>query len=77
MINDIALKDNIKKKIEPFNDCIVPIPKTKEELDERFSLKNDDVVMDNIDFKSYNVSDFTNVIVPLPKNKEELNSRFY
>ena len=40
MVDDITLKNEIAKKLKPFSDCIVLIPKAKKELDKILAIKS-------------------------------------
>ena len=70
------LEEEILKKLEEYRGCIVKLPKTQEELKRRFSLKNDEVSIDEVEFGEINLDDISAFIVKLPKTQEEFNERF-
>ena len=70
------LEEEILKELEEYKDCIVELPKTQEELKRRFSLKNDEVSIDEVEFGEINLDDISAFMVKLPKTQEEFNKRF-
>ena len=70
------LEEEILKELEEYKDRIVELPKTQEELERRFSLKNDEVSIDEVEFGEINLDDISAFIVKLPKTQEEFNERF-
>ena len=63
------------KELEEYKDCIVELPRTKEEFEKRFSLKNDEISIDEVEFGEIDLDDISAFIVELPKTQEEFNRR--
>ena len=70
------LEKAIKKELEEYKDWIVEIPTTQEEFKRRFSLKNDEISIDKVDFENVKFEDVSALIVELPKTQEEFDRRF-
>ena len=77
MLIDIEeLEKKTMQELEEYKDWIIEIPKTQEEFDRRFSLKNDEVNIDDVEFEDIELSELSGLIVEPPKTKEEFNRRF-
>jgi len=70
------LEKETLKELEEYKDWIVELPKTKEEFERRFNLKNDEVSIDEVEFGEIDLDDISGLMVELPKTQEEFNKRF-
>ena len=76
-LDEEELEKAALKELEEYKDWIVEIPKTQEEFNRRFSLKNDEISIDEVDFEDVNLEDCDNFRVELPKTQEEFKKRFH
>ena len=66
----------IHKELDGYEELLVKLPKTKEEFNERFSLKNDEISIDEVNFEEVNLENYDNFRVRLPKTEKEFKERF-
>ena len=66
----------IDNELTSMKDWIVDIPKTQKELDSRFSLKNDEVHIDEVDFSYDYVEECDLFRVEIPTSQNDLKRYF-
>ena len=76
LIDSEELEKEVMKELDEYKDWIVDIPKTQKEFNERFSLKNDEINIDKIDFKEINLENISGLMVDMPVTQCEFNKRF-
>ena len=76
-LDEEELEKAVLKELEEYKDWIVEIPKTQEGFNRRFSLKNDEISIDEVDFEDVNLEYCDNFRVELPKTQEEFKKRFH
>jgi len=64
------------EEIQDFINWIVPLPKNKKELKQRFNLKNDEISIEKVDFKEVEINKIGKVLIKLPLQKKEFDLRF-
>ena len=74
-LDEEELEKAVLKELEEYKDWIVEIPKTQEEFNRRFSLKNNEISIDEVDFGKIDEDIFI-FTVDTPKTKGELIQRF-
>jgi len=72
-LNEDHIIDN---ELTSMKDWIVDIPKTQKELDSRFSLKNDEVHIDEVDFSYDYVEECDLFRVEIPTSQNDLKRYF-
>jgi len=72
-LNEDQIIDN---ELTSMKDWIVGIPKTQKELDSRFSLKNDEVHIDEVDFSYDYVEECDLFRVEIPTSQNDLKRYF-
>jgi hypothetical protein len=75
-IDYLELEKMNLKELKEYSELIVEIPKTKEEFNKKFTLKNNEIDIEKIKFNDVNLEDISGIIVEIPKTKEEFNRRF-
>jgi len=72
-LNEDQIIDN---KLTSMKEWIVDIPKTQKELDSRFSLKNDEVHIDEVNFSDDYIEECDLFRVDIPTSQSDLK-RFF
>ena len=64
------------KGLEKYGSLMVKLPKSQKEFDERFSLKNDEISIDEVEFEDIDINNLSGLMVKLPRTQEEFDRRF-
>lgn len=75
-INLLEIEKESNRLLDDITNIRVELPVSVQEFESRFSLSNDEVNIDSVDFKEPDIEDLFSIRIELPVSMKEFQARF-